>query len=651
MPPPNGNAPNRVRTEFSATLFSGDSREWVRYLSQGAQARVEYGLGGTFVATPSGLYLEPENPDSVWFCSMLNAAISRLRELAHRKVNVEAELAELLSRATRGATRIRVRLSRSVPTVATREVVGWSDTEPTSVVINRGLMLALREALNGGELDADEALGLLWPIVVQVVGHLAFPSEPRNRYGAKIDVIARLAYVAVNVLYETDGSGDLRVSSCGETMERVLAATSGRERKDIRERDGYLRLLSSISFVLRARPFSEYQRELRIAAREYLDSKYMRLSLSGAMPDQESWRAAMVLDAGRRRPKPQAPKVGRYGVANEQDLDAWLCVVKPLRELGFLLLRQVGVGDFGRVYEAHNLANSDYPARVALKVDKIVGKKKRAILEAELAMQVGRDLASAPHLIRMYDTGKIHGRRYTYHVLQLVDGETIDELVGSVESEHRSLAPPPVRRATLTDLRRELAERIGLVERRLQPEAGGGVPFRFGLSPAMLMDLLTDMLMCLEEVHDLGYAMNDLKNDNMMVSRRGQLKGIDLDSFSRIEKPIDKYTDFLFLATSLVLVTLRAPAPHTRYVVDNWRELLEDEVRLRQALAKAWPALVVESLSEGRLEQGELVDVLVRLILRSKNLSYAMDPTLFSNDISELVSAKQRLLLEDLVID
>lgn len=651
IPPPNGSAPNRVRTEFSATLFSGDARDWVRYLSLGTQARLEYGLAGTVVAAEGGVVVEADNPDSVWFCAMLTAGLSRLRQLSQRKANVEAQLTELMARATRSPKPVRVRLSRSVPTVATREVVAWSDAEPTSVVIKRGLMLALREALNGGELGSDEALGLLWPVVVQVLSLLAFPSDPRNRYGAKIDVIARITYVAVNVLYESDDSGALIGTLCGETLEHVLAATSGRERKEVRERDAYLRLLHSVSFVMRARPFDEYERELRIAAREYLDGRYMRLSLSGAMPDPEVWRAAMVLDGSLRKPKGQAPRVGRYGVANEQDLDAWLCVAKPLRELGFVLLRQLGVGDFGRVYEALNLANADYPAHVALKVDKILGKKKSAILEAEAAMQVGRDLASAPHLIRMYDTGKLQGRRFTYHVLQLIDGETIDELVGSVESEHKSLGAPPSRRLTLPELRRELAMRMGLTERRSKPEAGCNVSFRFGLSPAMLMDLLTDMLMCLEEVHALGYAMNDLKNDNMMISRRGQVKGIDLDSFSRIHTPLDKYTDFLFLATSLVLVTLRAPSPHTRYVVENWRDLLEDDSMLRQALAKAWPALVVESLSEGRLGQDELVDVLVRLILRSKSLSYATDPTLFSRDITELVGVKQRLLLEDLVID
>jgi DNA-binding helix-hairpin-helix protein with protein kinase domain len=46
------------------------------------------------------------------------------------------------------------------------------------------------------------------------------------------------------------------------------------------------------------------------------------------------------------------------------------------------------------------------------------------------------------------------------------------------------------------------------------------------------MDLLTSIVLWLEEVHALGYAVNDLKNGNLMVSRRGQLKGIDLDTYS-----------------------------------------------------------------------------------------------------------------------
>lgn len=639
-----------MRTEFSSTLFSGDAAQWVRYLSQSAQARHEPDLAGRVVAGPGGIVVvEPANSDSIWFCSMLSEGLGRLRELAAFKPNVIAQLEQLLSQVGSNAE-LHVALSRSVPTIATREVIR-SDHGAVHVVLNRGLMLALREALNGSDLTRDEGLGVLWPVLGQLVSHLAFPQEPRNRYSAKIDVAARWAYVAVNVLYAGEEAGELVCSACGETFERVLAETSGYARKEIRSRDGYLRLLHNVGFVRRARPFEAYERELRIAAREYLDGRYMRLSLSGAMPDPDVWREPMVLDFTKKKPKPSEPRIGRFGVANEQDLDAWSCVAKPLRELGFVLLRQLGVGEFGRVYEAHNLASSDYPPRVALKVDKMVGRKKKAILEAEAAMEVGRDLAGAPHLVRMYDTGKLQGRRFTYHVLQLIDGETLDGLVGSMEVSHRSLSGPPVRRSTLAELRRDLAQRMGLSQSETRVDASAVAPFKFGLSPAMLMDLLTDMLMCLEEVHDLGYAMNDLKNDNMMVSRRGQVKGIDLDSFSRIGSPLDKYTDFLFLATSLLLVTLHASSPQARHSASNWRELLEDEVKLRQALGAAWPASVIEAVSDRRVSQAEVVDVLVRLISRSKDLTYALEPSSFSRDISELVRVKQRLLLEDQVID
>lgn len=639
-----------MRTEFSSTLFSGDAAEWVRYLSRSAQARHEPDLTGRVVIGASGAaVVEPVNSDSVWFCSMLTEGLGRLRELAAFKPHVVAQLDELL-RQVGTNSELHVVLSRLVPALATREVVR-SEHGAVRIVLNRGLMLALKEALNGGDLTKDEGLGVMWPVIGQLVSHLAFPEEPRNRYSAKIDVAARWAYVAVNVLYAGEEAGELVCSPCGETFERVLAATSGYDRKEIRKRDGYLRLLQNVGFVRRARPFAAYARELRIAAREYLDSRYMRLSLSGAMPDPEVWREPMVIDVTKKKPRPGDPRIGRFGVANEQDLDAWSCVSKPLRELGFVLLGQLGMGEFGRVYEAYNLASPDYPLRVALKVDKIVGRKKKAILEAEAAMQVGRDLAGAPHLVRMYDTGKIQGRRFTYHVLQLIEGETLDGLVGSTEVSHRSLSGPPTRRSTLAELRRDLAQRIGFGDTRAHIDTSVSASFRFGLSPAMLMDLLTDMLMCLEEVHELGYAMNDLKNDNLMVSRRGQVKGIDLDSFSRIDSPLDKYTDFLFLATSLVLVTLHASAPQTRSASNNWRDLLQDESKLRHALGAAWPASVIELVSEGRVSQAEIVDILVRLISRSKDLTYAAESATFSHDISELVRVKQRLLLEDQVID
>ena len=108
------------------------------------------------------------------------------------------------------------------------------------------------------------------------------------------------------------------------------------------------------------------------------------------------------------------------------------------------------MGEFGRVYEALNDNNPHFPGRVALKVDRILGKKKNAILEAEEAMAVGRALARSPHLMRLYDTGKLKGQRFTYHVLMAIDrtATTLDNLVGVTGTEHASVSRPPSARAS-----------------------------------------------------------------------------------------------------------------------------------------------------------------------------------------------------------
>jgi len=45
-------------------------------------------------------------------------------------------------------------------------------------------------------------------------------------------------------------------------------------------------------------------------------------------------------------------------------------------------------------------------------------------------------------------------------------------------------------------------------------------PFEHALSTATVLDLLTSVLLWLEDVHSIGYAINDLKNGNLMMSRR-----------------------------------------------------------------------------------------------------------------------------------
>lgn len=42
----------------------------------------------------------------------------------------------------------------------------------------------------------------------------------------------------------------------------------------------------------------------------------------------------------------------------------------------------------------------------------------------------------------------------TYHILQLVDGDTLDNLIGVTGSEHASVYRPPILRTSAQDLKR-----------------------------------------------------------------------------------------------------------------------------------------------------------------------------------------------------
>lgn len=643
-----------IHTEFSATLFSGSPSEWVRYLSLSPEARYEPDAAATLCCNRADrcLRFQPKDEGARWFCELLAQAVTQLRTQVRHKPAVEAELERVLfERASTLTVPYQVHLSRLLPAVSTLEV-GWDVVSPRPrLVFNRGLAFTVRQALESSDLGKQMRLGISWPLVVSLATHLAFPLGPTDRFLAKIDVVARLAYIGVNALYQEWSEGRLIPTPAGDALEHVTSAATGIAKEELRTRHPYFRMLHRIGFALRAKPYAHYENELRIAAREQLDHRYIRLSLSGAMPELESWRQAMQVTLGRKKVETPPPSIGRFGIADQDDYAAWVKVQKPFKELGYTLLRQIGMGDYGRVYEAHNAGNGTFPERVALKVDRILGKKKRAILDAELAVFIGRDLASAPHLIRLYDTGKLQGRRYTYHVLQLVEGDTLDSLIGALEMRHMSIKRPPPPRSRLDDVRREFARRLLFKPKAEWRRDKGGLSFRRGLSPAMLLDLLTSVLLCLSETHSLGYAMNDLKNDNMMMSRRGQIKGIDLDSFSPISSPVDKYTDFMFLAASLVLVVLHAPEPGSKSLGTDWHKLTESRKLLTQAVSSAWSREAVDALSEGRVQSEELTEVLVRLILCSKSLVYADDPTTFARDIAELSNVKRRMLHEDFVID
>jgi hypothetical protein len=644
-----------VRTELSTTVFSGEAKEWLRYLSLPASTRYEPDLRVRvhFQADFKMVAFEAENDESRWLADLLALGLRRARKRLEDKPKVLIVFEDLLfGNARRGDRTVTVRLSPDVPSDGTREVPrdGMTGHGETRIVLHSRLARYVHEALLAQARSQDEVLGLCWPLISRFVSQLAYPEQPRDRFVEKIDVFSRITFVSINVLYESRKSGHLIPSSMGCIFEDMVSESSGIPRPELMDRHPYFRMLNKLGFLLRGHGFGGDAAEVRVAACEYLDTIYLRLSLAGAMPEVAPAMAPMDFERVGRKVRTVTPQIGSFGIMDQEDLEAWKMVSDPFSDLGFTLLRQLGMGEFGRVYEALNDNSPNYPGRVALKVDRIVGKKKNAILEAEAAMNVGRALARAPHLMRLYDTGKLKGQRYTYHVLQLINGDTLDNLVGVTGTEHASVSRPPSARASEIEARAEFERAISLRGNELWRRQRMALPFTHALSPAMVMDLLTSVLLWMEAVHDIGYAINDLKNGNLMMSRRGQLKGIDLDSYAPVHSPKDKVTDFMFLAVSVILLLFSAPVANRGRNVP-WEGLIESETKLRDGLSEAWPFGNVELQSDGRVTRDELTNVLVDLVHRSRHLIYTKRPELFAEDIARMVSVKHRLLNEELVID
>jgi hypothetical protein len=644
-----------VRTELSSTLFSGEPADWVRYLDATEDARYEKDvrIALHLEASLGLLVFEPETESSRWLAELLSFGFRELGERLTPRPHVLKVFRELIfeNEANRHS-RLVVLLSSQVPSDGTRETRSQDGTSgDVRLVLSLPLALAARDNYERARLaPSGQRLGVIWPLVARVLNSLAYPPAPRDLFVTKIDVHSRLTFIAINVLYDEQRRGLLWPTEVGSAFAATAAEQRGMPISELPERDPYFRSLTKVGFMLRPAPYARYEQDARIVARDFLDPLYVRLSLAGAMPGVLPTMKPMRPTRQGNRVYTPAPTLGQYGILDDEDLAAWKTVAGPFADLGFTLLRQLGMGEFGRVYEALNDNNRAFPELVALKVDRIVGKKKKAILEAEEAMHVGRELAGSPHVIRLYDTGKLSGVRFTYHVLQLIDGDTLDNLVGVTGREHASVSRPPSARGSELEAQLEFQRAVNSRGSELWRRQRLASPFTQALSPAMVLDLITSVLLWLEEVHEIGFANNDLKNGNLMMSRRGQLKGIDLDSYSKAHSPKDKMTDFMFLAVSLILLLFSAPVSDRGRNVP-WEELIESEERLRVGLASAWPFGDVEGLSQGRVSREELTDLFVDLVQRSRQLVYAKHPDLFGRDIARLLDLKRRLLFEEFVFD
>jgi hypothetical protein len=655
LPPPSKRPP---KTSVSATVFTGEADQWIRYLDTSREDRYRNDpcLHVEVEEDRKRLVFHGESGFSASVATHLNSAFLCLRRIIAEKPFVTDIFDQsVFGNPSNLSAQLELRLADDLPSEASREAaLSNSASNATAFVVLRSsvvetVMGDLAEA--GKDLTPEEHLGLCWPVVRRVLSQLMFPNYPRDRFVEKISLTVRTSLFAINVLYSGKRGKRVIPSQVGSLYQRYVARRDGIAEDDLFDRHPYFRLLNQLDFMFDEYRFRGNEALARVLVREYLDDRYLRLSLAGIMPEVDEVMAPMPFFWEGSAASTPYPKLNHFGILDQEDLKAWKKVEAPFRELGFTLIRQLGIGQFGRVYEALNHANPHIPRHVAIKVDRIVrGKKKEAILNAETTMRIGEALAGAPHVIRVFDAGRLAGKRYTFHVLQLVDGDTLDNLVGIAGSEHSSILRPSGTRDSGKEVERNYLKAIRESTQEAWRRQRMRRPFADKLELAQELDLLTSMLLWLEEIHQLGYAINDLKNGNVMLSRRGQFKGIDLDSYSPILTQMDRVMDFFFLAVTVLLFLLNASRRQGEPML-SCEGLLHSRDALRSEILQSGAFSDISKISKGRVDNEQLVDFLATLVKRCRDRAYAFEPELFSSDINELISLKRNIFQEELVLD
>src|SRR5215510_10752933 len=644
-----------IETDFSATVFSGDPQQWIRYLGMNhAERYTDTRVRILWNQADQTLSFQAEEQGARELASCLNLGLTLLRQHLQRAPHAARALDDMIfGNASNGRTPLTLRVSAELPSDATREanLDDALEASDTCIVLQKSLVQTVLQEL--GELGQDAAaetrLGLTWPLLRRVISSLGFPSYPRDRFIEKIDLTTRDMLIAINLLFHEKAAGRLVANGVGAAYLRHVSRQTKVAEADLFNENPDLRLLNELSYLLNHESWSAYETVAKIQIREFLDTRYLRLSIASIMPELPGSMAPMKFRHRKRWVSTPLPRVNHYGILNQDDLTAWKQVEAAFREMGLILLRQLGIGEFGRVYEACNIQNPRWPELVAVKVDRL-GERRNIIQDMHTTLQISRDLAAAPHVIRIFDAGQLKERQSTFHVLQRIDGDTLSNLAGVTGHEHASVHRPATGRDNIESAESEYLDRVrssaGEAWRRQSMVAS----FMRPLSLGHFLDLLTSILLWVEEIHSLNYAVNDLKGGNIMIGRRGQLKGIDMDSYSPVATHLDLLTDFFYLAMSIWLF-LRFIQGDSRPLKAEDDQALRSRESIRSVLSSIWAFGDISQISCGRLTKDEVLDLLADLIYRSRKGVYVEETALFANDIDRLIRLKRTLHLEEIVLN
>lgn len=658
LPPPPGGRQIPARasaTTRSTTVFSGEPEQWTQYLERDWTHRTDgvFAMEIRIDREACSVVFEPQNERSRVWAEALTRGFRDMQARLERVPAASLVLDELVfENASNPAAGISLVSCAELPAFATREMCVNDDLSPaaTRIVVRTGLLQELEPRGDGGK--PLERLGEIWEVFRCILLQLGHESYPRDRFTERIELTTKWVLVNLRLLYDGKKDGRLDPNAAGEAFEKVCAKRERMDRRELFVRDAFFRLLADVSFLLRDRGIESLWDTAAVIVRDYLDARYLRLSIAGLMPAKPDWLEAMPVEwKSPKKIRTPNPQPGRFGIIDDEDEDAWKKIRGPLEDVGYLIIGQLGMGQFGRVYEAINVGNGSIPARVAVKVDRIrKGHKKEAIEAADTIMEIARGLSKSPHVIRVFDAGYLKKERSNYHILQIVEGDTLDHLIGVAGSEHASILRPQAGRSSSAEANREFLKSLSGSAGEAWRRNRKSPPFLSPPGLSHILDLLTSKALWIEEVHGLGYAINDLKNGNVMMSRRGQFKAIDLDSYSPVFSPLDKLPDFFFLAVSALQLVARGCAWGESARTSEIKELLSNPGAIERRLNEIWPYGDLSQTSGGRVGTAEVTGFFAGFIDDARSGRFANEPGRFTRAIDALIYLKRRLSIEQMVL-
>ncbi len=660
---------SELKYSDNAVVFDGSRSAWQSYLMRRPAERYDPDMvveikaisadGAVELADATG------HPDSDTLTGMLRDGIGLFVEnFENYSCAFSIFTKEVFSNPSNTVTPLQIRTSAYLLTEATREVFldDHLDVKSVNIVLNAQLVQNVLSAYRNVSQEKDcVRLGTSWALLKPLFHQLGHINLPRDRFFGEINRVWCDCLIMRNLLFrQKREDGWLVPNDIGRAYIQFLLERARAEGQDVSRdeiiRNPFFEMLNQLYMQVSEETLSRYEKmtflrsadladSAKVVVREYLDDRYLRPALAQVMTALPEAYRPMEVVWKKKEPIIPPPEIGRYGIEDEEDLAAWNKVAKKFSKIGFTLVCQLGIGEFGRVYEAINLANPRWPKSVAVKVDRIYKKRsEEAIQGGDVMMRLSRHLSRSPHIIRIYDAGLL-SKKYTYHVLQLVEeGETLDVLLG-IGGEEPTSRPAAIGDSSVLQKLKQMY--LKPIDRRPKKKVNR---FSRPLALKEIIDLMVSMLLWVEKVHNLGYAINDVKTGNIMINRRGQIKGIDLDFYHKASTlPEAMMQDYFLLSWSCLFLFINAPLetpfPTSLVKTEYGIPLQEGEKALKKKLLEKW---VFEDLTD--TEKHLFLDCLVDILFRSRSNVYGRDPKLFGQDIDRLIYLKRLFFEREIVL-